>query len=104
MHFPPWLLPLALLPFACGSREVKVPTPATFQSIEALSIGPKCVQCHQSLATYAGVIAEVTPGNAAKSTLYQQVSSGSMPQQSTPLSLAEISAINTWIQNGANND
>jgi len=82
---------------------MKVPTPATFQSIEALTIGPKCLQCHQSLSTYAGVMQEVKAGDASQSSLYQQVSSGSMPKQSTKLSDAEIAAIYSWIQNGAQN-
>ena len=95
----------AVLAFtACGSRDLKVPAPATFSSIESLSIGPKCLQCHQSLATYNGMMQVVTAGNASASQLYKQVNSGSMPKQSVKLSDAEISAIYTWIQNGAPND
>ncbi len=88
----------------CGTRTLKVSAPATFQSIERLSLGPKCVECHQSLATYDGVMQVVLAGNASKSRLYQEVSSGDMPKQSVNLSDAEISAIYTWIQSGAPND
>jgi mono/diheme cytochrome c family protein len=83
---------------------MKVPTPATFSSIESLTIAPKCLQCHQSLSSYDGVMQVVSAGSPSQSRLYQEVSSGDMPKQSTQLSDAEISAINTWIQSGAPND
>jgi mono/diheme cytochrome c family protein len=86
---------------SCGSRELHVPAPATFASIEALTIGPKCTQCHQSLSTYYGVLRIVTPGDPANSPLFQQVNSGDMPKQSTKLSDPEIAAISSWIKNGA---
>jgi len=97
--------PLALGFFltGCGSRDVKVATPATFSSIESVTIATKCLQCHQSLATYSGVLQVVTPGDPAKSKLYQQISSGSMPLQSPQLSDAEITAIYNWILSGAPN-
>lgn len=94
---------LGILFTACGSREVKTPTPATFQSIESVTISAKCLQCHQSLSTYAGVMQVVTPGDPAKSQLYQQINSGSMPLQSPKLSDAEITAIYNWILSGAPN-
>ncbi len=103
-----WAGVLALLVssvfLSCGSREMKIPVPANYQSIQAITISQKCLQCHQSLSTYQGLLQIVTPGDAAGSELYQQINSGSMPQWSPKLSDVEIQAIYTWIQNGAPND
>jgi uncharacterized membrane protein len=105
-----WISPLFVLLLgaatllSCGSRDLKVSEPATFSAIEQYSIQPKCLECHSSLATYQGVLAIVVPYNPDASPFYQQIKSGSMPQQSVGLSTTEIDAIATWIQNGAPNN
>lgn len=89
---------------ACGSRELKVPVTPTFGSIQRIVIGPKCLQCHSSLSTYAGVMQIVEPGNPGSSAFYESIRSGEMPQRSPKLSKAEVQAVQTWILNGANHD
>ncbi|MGK5084155.1 cytochrome c [Bdellovibrionota bacterium FG-1] len=86
---------------ACGSREFKVPVDPTFSSILQNTIQPKCLQCHTSLATYAGTLDIVRKGNPEASQFYREVSSGSMPARSPKLSDVEIQAIHDWIQAGA---
>ena len=46
----------------------------------------------------------VAPGNAAKSTLYTNISSGAMPRGKTKLSAALIALVASWINAGALND
>lgn len=106
----------------------------TLSSIQANIFTPKCVNagCHpgggapmslangQSYNTLVGAggtgvtssgyapLLRVSPGNAANSVLYLKVAGttlGSiMPLGRPPLSAAEVSAIQTWINNGAQNN
>lgn len=106
----------------------------TLSSIQANIFTPKCVNagCHpgggapmslangQSYNTLVGPggtgvtssgyapLLRVSPGNAANSVLYLKVSGTTlgtiMPVGRPPLSAAEVTAIQTWINNGAQNN
>src|SRR5690606_6524777 len=85
---------------------------AKFASINNLILKPKCLSCHNSILSEGGVsfssyqntMNTVQPGNINASSLYTSVNSGDMPRNSPRLSNAEVSAIRTWIQNGAANN
>ena len=77
---------------------------ATFSAVSSQILQPKCVTCHSSFGTYSGVMSAVTAGNPSGSALYTMVESGQMPQGGPALSSDEVTLINTWIQNGAQND
>jgi hypothetical protein len=99
----------------------------TLSSIQANIFTPKCVNagCHpgggapmslangQSFGTLVNQPSaynrpRVAPGNANNSALYLKVSGTTLGQQmplgGQPLSAAEMSAIQTWINNGAQNN
>ena len=99
----------------------------TLSSIQANIFTPKCVNagCHpgggapmslangQSFGTLVNQNSaynrpRVQPGNANNSALYLKVSGNTlgsiMPLGRPPLSAAEVSAIQTWINNGAQNN
>ncbi|NUO84455.1 hypothetical protein HUU05_30640 [candidate division KSB1 bacterium] len=106
----------------------------TLSSIQANIFTPKCVNagCHpgggapmslasgQSYNTLVGAggtgvtssgyapLLRVSPGNAANSVLYLKVAGNTlgniMPLGRPPLSAAEVTAIQTWINNGAQNN
>jgi len=84
----------------------------TYTALSTQIFLPKCVVCHggadpaggYDFSTYDGVSHAITAGNASKSKLYKAVSSGKMPMDGTPLSADELSAIQTWITNGAQNN
>ena len=93
------------------------PTPttltATYTSIRANIFASKCLSCHSAgssesrypLDVYANMMATssmIVPGNPSSSTVYNQVSTGSMPPRGgNSLTSAEVTIIKTWIQNGA---
>jgi hypothetical protein len=89
---------------------------ATYTSIAQNIFQPRCVSCHGAqtaskgvdLSTYAKALGtgSIVPGNPAASTTYQDVANGSMPKGagSSPLSAAEIKALNDWIAAGAPNN
>jgi len=56
------------------------------------------------MSTYTGVLKNVTPSNAANSTLYTEVLSGSMPEDGPKLTTTELNAIKSWINSGAPNN
>ena len=74
----------------------------------------RCVSCHNSgnpqggvsFSTYASTMNTVQPGNINASSLYTSTMrpGGDMPRGGTPLSSAEMNAIQTWIMNGAPNN
>lgn len=69
----------------------------------------KCTTCHTSMATYAGLTGDtnfVKPRNGAQSGVYIRTASGSMPAGglAAPLTAQELSALKTWIDNGAANN
>jgi hypothetical protein len=93
------------------------PTPVpvlgpTFTSINDNILRPKCLSCHSStnmsgglsFSTYSSAKNAVQPGNPGASSMYTAISSGIMPRGGSMLSSAEISAVQTWIQNGALNN
>lgn len=88
----------------CGYRELKTGISPSFQSIQANIVQPKCLHCHESLATYEGLLRVVEPGSPEDSEFYEEIQEGGMPLHSVKLSDAEIQAVHDWIQNGAQND
>lgn len=107
-----------------GFKDVQTTTPGggttgvqpTYSSISSKIFQPKCAACHGaalalggiSFATYNSARSTVVVGNPATSALYISVSTGRqggrMPQGGAALSNAELSAIQTWIQQGAMNN
>jgi len=85
---------------------------ATYTQVNANIISVSCANCHFgtnptsgiSLVGYSGLVAQVTPGNAAASSLYIAVSSGSMPKGGPALSAAQVQEIKSWINSGAPNN
>ena len=86
-----------------------VPLTATFSSINANILQKSCISCHSgggndfNASSYVDVMRSVVAGNAAKSDLYDVISSGQMPPKN-PLSTQEIQIIQTWINSGALDD
>lgn len=83
---------------------------ATYAWINANVIQPKCAQCHTAggsgpgdFRTYSSLMATgtVVAGNPDASSFYTRTSSGSMPQNAPMLSSSTLTAIRTWIENGA---
>ncbi len=107
-----------------GFKDVQNTTPGTgttgvqptYASISSKILQPKCAACHGtgsgfggiSFASYNSTKSTVVVGNPATSALYISVSTGRkggrMPQGGAALSNAELSAIQTWIQQGALNN
>jgi hypothetical protein len=88
----------------CGSREVLSEVLPTYSSINQVTISTKCVQCHESMGTYAGTMAIVKAGSPTQSNFYKTIQKGSMPLQSPKLSDREIQAVSDWITAGAPNN
>jgi len=84
------------------------PTPAvTFTYLRQNIFIPKCSQCHgTNMGNYQYLMTNnyVVPSSADSSVLYQDVSTGDMPQNGPALSSGEVSSIYNWIQSGAKND
>jgi uncharacterized membrane protein len=88
------------------------PLPATFTYINNNILQTKCLLCHNtnkmdggfSYSAYADTIKSLVMGNAATSKLYIQVNTNAMPKGGPPLTAAEKTAIQTWINNGAANN
>jgi mono/diheme cytochrome c family protein len=85
---------------------------ATYTSIAANILVPKCVSCHGAVTaqkgvrwdSYAETIKNALAGNVFTSKLYIRTADGTMPAGGPPLSAAELKAINDWISNGALNN
>jgi hypothetical protein len=90
------------------------PTPVSYSATIQPIFNANCTAgCHSpggqasfySLTNWASTTASfVTPGNAAGSTLYMVVNSGSMPLGAPKLSAADILSIRNWINEGAPNN
>jgi hypothetical protein len=84
----------------------------TFSYISANILVPNCVSCHGganpsagiSYDTYASTLKTVVARLPASSQLYTSVNSGAMPLGDGKLQPAQISAIQSWISNGALNN
>ncbi|MEM7646293.1 MAG: c-type cytochrome domain-containing protein, partial [Pseudomonadota bacterium] len=86
---------------------------ATFSQVNGI-FQSRCLSCHTgsspqggfSVASYADVLAsnKIIAGNAQGSILYQQVLNGLMPRNSTELSNADKATIQSWINDGAQNN
>ena len=87
----------------------------TFASIQKNILQPKCNTCHAGarpahgldFSSYGGLVHSashpdlVVPGQPERSGLIEALRHGNMPMNADPLSEDEISAISTWIANGA---
>jgi hypothetical protein len=95
-----------------------LPLGPTYASIFQNIITPKCLSCHSGteisgnvdLSSYDLLVHStfkpnlVVAGQADNSLFFQVVKSGQMPRNGTPLSLNELTAIQTWINDGAQNN
>ena len=104
-------------PVPAPAEPIPTPAPAPvgieakFSSIHSLVLVPKCVGCHnpngiRSREDYSDFRSTITtgkviPGNANGSEMYTECSSGSMPIGGSPLTADELTALRTWIDNGA---
>ena len=87
-------------------------TNATFQAVQTRILNVYCMACHSgtrpsagyNVSTYAGVMARVSAGNAARSAIYTEVSSNSMPASGGPLSTELKTLLRDWINAGAPNN
>ena len=91
------------------SEEV-IPLEASYFSIKANIIDPKCIDCHNSqtsqgsvdLSSYSRVMNYVDTDDPQDSELYLSTLDGSMPPEPQhPLSNEELTVILQWISNGA---
>jgi hypothetical protein len=120
------LVASAALAQGCGSNNstpVAPPQPGmtstpgnddspTFARVNSEILQPKCVSCHSAtraeggvdLSSYSAVTRRVSAGDPDGSNLYQQVASGHMPQEGTPLSTAQLQLMHDWIAAGAQNN
>jgi hypothetical protein len=97
-----------------GSEEEasSAPLTATFSSISANILQPRCYKCHNSLISsggrrfdsYNSTMNSVVAGAPNSSPLYVNVLSGNMPREGLPLSDAEVAMIGEWILDGALNN
>lgn len=91
---------------------VNAAVPVRFADVSSMILVPRCLNCHgptraaggYSVATYAQVMRAVTAGNAGQSSLYVEVQSDSMPDSGAPLTNAQKTMIQTWINQGALNN
>ena len=86
-----------------------------FESHVAPLLAEHCIECHDAainqgeldLSRKSAALAggesgkAITPGNAAKSLLWEYVSAGEMPKDRAPLSAEEQSVLRKWIDAGA---
>ncbi len=87
---------------------------ATFSSIQALILIPKCVGCHspggerpqEDYSTYQSTMntGGIAPGEPNNSEMFRECESGSMPENAPPLSNQEMLALEGWILMGAPNN
>lgn len=97
-----------------GAKKIEAPvaSAATYAQVEKI-LKANCLPCHSaggrkaglSVDSYDGVMAKVTPGNAAGSGLFRSVSGPrpSMPKNGAPLSKADLEILEGWINSGAKN-
>jgi mono/diheme cytochrome c family protein len=88
------------------------PLPATFASINATILAPKCVGCHSTANpqggyaydTFAKTLLSVNKTTPTSSLLYARTLSAAMPKGGTALTPDQEAQILLWIQNGALNN
>jgi outer membrane lipoprotein-sorting protein len=97
-----------------GAKKLEAVKPladATYASVQAI-MNASCMPCHSAqnrragidLTNYAGVVAAVTPGNAATSRLVRSLRATGrdrMPRNAPPLPEAQINLIEAWVNAGA---
>jgi len=67
----------------------------------------KCVQCHETIATYSKTVEKVTPSNPGASALIKLIDGSQQPQMPVgqePLSKDQIQTMTNWVQDGAKNN
>ncbi|WP_020474828.1 c-type cytochrome domain-containing protein, partial [Zavarzinella formosa] len=107
------LIAPAVAVFACSALAAE---PPRFERDVMPVFVAKCVKCHGGETTKAGLDLRtaaavkqggdtgpaVIPGDAAKSLLLEQITSGAMPPgKIAKLAPAEIAAVKAWIEGGA---
>ena len=91
-----------------------IPLAATFKSIHANILLPKCTGCHNPSGAYPSIdytdyentlaTGELTPGAPNASDMLEACIDGEMPQGAPPLSNEELAALEQWIAEGALNN
>ena len=101
-----------------GGGNANLPPPpvleATFTSIHALILVPKCLGCHNPGGEEPNIdytdyqtslqTGQITPGDPDDSDMYSECADGDMPLNGPMLSAAELAAIEQWIGDGAMNN
>lgn len=101
-----------------GTNPPPLPAPptlkATFSSIHALILVPKCLGCHsptgerpsEDYTNYNTTLntGGIKPGDINDSSLYEECADGKMPENSNRLSNDELKALRDWINAGAPNN
>ena len=105
----------ALAAFAFAHTAVAAEPPRFERDVKPLFVA-KCVKCHGGDSTKSGLDLRtatavkqggdtgpsVVPGDAAKSLLLEQITSGAMPPgKAVKLTPAEVAVVKVWIEGGA---
>lgn len=95
---------------APGDRREPVTAGLNFETLKTRILQPRCIVCHNAnrrdggvaLDTYENVLLELIPWNSKDSTLYKEVSTGSMPPKPRPV-VEEVDTefLARWIDAGA---
>lgn len=72
-------------------------SPVSYTMLYQNILQPKCLMCHQDFGTEAGLQTYVVAGNPAKSSLYEESVSGSMPPGGPALNSDELTMMKTYI-------
>lgn len=98
-------------PAPVGGTTGGNPAAPTFENVQARILNVYCIQCHSGarasggydLSSFAGVMTggRVVAGNAARSVLYSEVQSNSMPASGAPVTAELKTLLQTWINQGA---
>ncbi|MGV3618994.1 MAG: c-type cytochrome domain-containing protein [Fimbriimonas sp.] len=95
-----------------GAKKLEAVKPAaTYASVQAI-MNASCMPCHSAqnrranidLTNHAGIVAAVTPGNAAASRLVRSLHATGrdrMPKNAPPLPADQIATIEAWVNAGA---
>lgn len=98
-------------PEGAKKLEAAKPTDVSYAAVQAIFTA-SCMPCHSAqnrkanldLTNHAGILAGLTPGNAAQSPIAMSLRAtgrGRMPKNAPPLPEATIVQIETWINAGA---
>lgn len=71
----------------------------TYAEVNEKIIAPKCIRCHNDMATEEGLRDYYEPGRSNQSLLYERVADGSMPRRGPPLTEDELLLVRRFIDN-----